>query len=669
MNILVEFIMNPWNVGMIVIGVALSITLWIQGKGAEYLRGYIPTLWTSLGILCTFMAIYVSLADYTLSTSNVGINGTNPDGFDINKLIKEVIPAFSTSIIGIIGAIITTILNRWDNDNIERADNNQFLKIKNRILGEKTASSSPEMVLLEIISAIRDNSTKTCEKLKFNNDNASNRLKQILSKIETVDTTTSAVGDRISSAISSAMREQREELTSALTLLIDTVSTKLQTQSDTLATKMDDLRRMLREEVEHIEGTNQTLISRLIDQNETIMDTTTQTLLKESETRNTSLQGFITQQNEKLQSAYAEITAGIGALYQEMEGNINNHIEEEKSLFEHEIKDSIETFAKAQYKTCSDTIEKCNKELAENAKKMHNDQINSFVAFITKLEELFGGICKDFNSNIEGLSDSVVEKLDEISAANVGLLEKTVNHNRQRIQNVPDNYSKEIRATADHIKSEQVKFHANLTEEYSKMQGEMLNQFNNYLKGLETAVEDTRKLLENNSKNAAEVSASIEKALSDLSSDVSKVNTEFLNNLNGLKEQVIESAGTLSKEIQTAIANSSQIKELESMAKNMTEAIDKAVYNMKEGMIKASAVIDKSVSAIDKSAQVYSDSVNKSDMVTRYMESTSKLFMDHNNAISILDKSLKSMETSITQMREALTSHSTIKSKSNPSKR
>ena len=56
-------------------------------------------------------------------------------------------------------------------------------------------------------------------------------------------------------------------------------------------------------------------------------------------------------------------------------------------------------------------------------------------------------------------------------------------------------------------------------------------------------------------------------------------------------------------------------------------------------------------------------------MVTRYMESTSKLFMDHNNAISILDKSLKSMETSITQMREALTSHSTIKSKSNPSKR
>ena len=323
MNILVEFIMNPWNVGMIVIGVALSITLWIQGKGAEYLRGYIPTLWTSLGILCTFMAIYVSLADYTLSTSNVGINGTNPDGFDINKLIKEVIPAFSTSIIGIIGAIITTILNRWDNDNIERADNNQFLKIKNRILGEKTASSSPEMVLLEIISAIRDNSTKTCEKLKFNNDNASNRLKQILSKIETVDTTTSAVGDRISSAISSAMREQREELTSALTLLIDTVSTKLQTQSDTLATKMDDLRRMLREEVEHIEGTNQTLISRLIDQNETIMDTTTQTLLKESETRNTSLQGFITQQNEKLQSAYAEITAGIGALYQEMEGNIN----------------------------------------------------------------------------------------------------------------------------------------------------------------------------------------------------------------------------------------------------------------------------------------------------------------------------------------------------------
>lgn len=118
-----EFILNNMNLLTIVVGLSFSIVLWIKGKGASSLRGYIPTLWTSLGILGTFTAIYFGLTDYS--------NGESSS--DIDKLIAKVIPAFSTSIIGIIGAIVSTIINRWVGDDVEKADYEQFVKIKNKI--------------------------------------------------------------------------------------------------------------------------------------------------------------------------------------------------------------------------------------------------------------------------------------------------------------------------------------------------------------------------------------------------------------------------------------------------------------------------------------------------------------------------------------------------------
>lgn len=662
MSMLIEikqFILNNMNLLTIVVGLTASIFLWIKGKGALSLRGYIPTLWTSLGILGTFVAIYFGLSDYSSGESAP----------ELNILIKKVIPAFSTSIIGIIGAIISTIFNRWANDNLERADYEQFVKIKNKIPGHKIQSSSPEMVLLEIISAIRETSNQTCEKLKNNNDTSGKKLEQIQSKLTTIDSTASVVGDRIKTAITDSMSKQREEITSAISLLISTLSSELKLQSDTLATKMDDLRRMLHEEVKHIEITNETLITKLIDKEEKLLDLTTQTLLKDSETRNNALQNFITKQSADLEESFGEITAGMGALYQKIDENISTHIEEEKELFEHEIKDSIEEFAKAQYKTCTDTISRCNEELTANTERIHQEQINTSNAFIAKLEDIFTNISEVFSVRIKELSENVVDKLAQLNDGNLNVLENTVTQNRQEVQRILDTHSEDIRVTAQQIKAEQSQFRDILADEYSKMQGKMLDQFNRYLGQIGVAMDETRQLLENDSKNVAEITTLIRDALMNLSADISKFNVEFMNNLDAVKTQVIESAGKLSNDIQRTIANSTQIKQLEATALKITEAVDKSINSMNEGLERVSAVIDSSVGEFEKSAQIYSDSVTKSDMVTRYMEGTSNLFKEHNNAISILEKSLSCMMVSINQMKDALMSYPSHKNSSGTSKK
>lgn len=653
---MIEFFTNGWNIAVILIGLTLSVVLWIKGKGSDYLRGYIPTLWTSLGILCTFMAIYVSLSGYTNIVGSDGVNGSESNAFDINDLIKEVIPAFSTSIIGIIGAIISTIINRWIGDNQEKADYKQFLKIKNRIPGQKLQSSSPEMVLLEIISAIRETSNQTCEKLRNNNDTSGKKLEQICSRLSTLDSTTSAVGERVKSAISDSMHKQREEFTSAISLLISTLSSELKSQSDGMAKKMDDLRRMLHDEVEHIESTNQNLLMRLIEQDKSLLELTTQTLIKDSESRNKSLQDFITQQSADLEETFGEITAGMGALYQKIEESITNHISEEKSLFEHDIKESIEDFATTQYKTCSDTITKCNQELTSNIEQIHRNHIQTSNEFISKIEDVFTLTCDEFRLRMESLSHDLIIKIDEINNNNMSSMSDTVEQNRQLVQLMITKHSEEIKLTADHVIDEESKIHRAIADEYLSMREKMLEQFNLYLAEVQNAMNDTRNQLEVNSQSTTKISSDISNTLSSLISDVQKSDSEFLTNLSELKEQIVASAISSSKDIQNTIFNSSQIKQLEAMAENMTSVIGKTIASMNSEMAKVSAVINSSVEAIEKSAEIYSDAVAKSDTVTRYMESTSHLFMEHNNAISILEKSLQSMENSITNMRDVLIS-------------
>ena len=57
-----------------------------------------PNVWTSLGILGTFIAIVVSLD--SSGTSSLS---------DVDTLVKNIIPAFTTSITGIIGAVVCSI--------------------------------------------------------------------------------------------------------------------------------------------------------------------------------------------------------------------------------------------------------------------------------------------------------------------------------------------------------------------------------------------------------------------------------------------------------------------------------------------------------------------------------------------------------------------------------
>lgn len=89
------------NIIVLVIGSLITFgffLLYFTKLKSKQLLNYVPNVWTSLGILGTFIAIVVSLQSGNTSALS-----------DVDTLVKNIVPAFTTSIIGIIGAVVCSI--------------------------------------------------------------------------------------------------------------------------------------------------------------------------------------------------------------------------------------------------------------------------------------------------------------------------------------------------------------------------------------------------------------------------------------------------------------------------------------------------------------------------------------------------------------------------------
>lgn len=140
------------NILVFVVGftatLGISFLYYTKLKSRQLLN-YIPNIWTSLGILGTFIAIVCALDDLPISAEGTIV---------ISSLISSIAPAFITSIIGIVGAIVTSVAIKV----IYALEEKREEKFYDLVAG---SNNSPELLLYKIYQAIHVliNSTKQQE--------------------------------------------------------------------------------------------------------------------------------------------------------------------------------------------------------------------------------------------------------------------------------------------------------------------------------------------------------------------------------------------------------------------------------------------------------------------------------------------------------------------------
>ena len=85
---------------------------------SQQLLNSLPGIWTSLGLLFTFVAICSSMQELQNTPSIESIEGevlkkVGSTSINITKIIGDIIPAFTTSIIGLVAGLIITIINKY----------------------------------------------------------------------------------------------------------------------------------------------------------------------------------------------------------------------------------------------------------------------------------------------------------------------------------------------------------------------------------------------------------------------------------------------------------------------------------------------------------------------------------------------------------------------------
>ena len=91
------------NAIVLLLGLFFTFTLllcYFKRLRSRAIISFLPNIWTSLGILGTFVSIVRSL-------------GNSGNITDLPKIIEQITPAFETSIIGIIGAIATSLMVKF----------------------------------------------------------------------------------------------------------------------------------------------------------------------------------------------------------------------------------------------------------------------------------------------------------------------------------------------------------------------------------------------------------------------------------------------------------------------------------------------------------------------------------------------------------------------------
>lgn len=658
-NILIQFVTSPINILMVVICTIGTILLWHKANITKsiQLRNYCSTLWTSVGILGTFVSIYISLS---------GMDFTSANNNAIESLIQNIIPAFSTSIIGIVGAIICTIFNRLSIAKAEKIEENDFANTKNRF-GVHNKSNSPELILLEIVKSINDSCASTNKTLNGSKDASDIRLKTLIEGLGTLSEEMNGNHVQTKKLIQDALSNQNAIFETIVSKLISRFQETLTSVQTAFKGEVANLTTIVDGRIQTLINSNDKILERTVDLQRQELNLIKETLAKESKERNAQLQSFIETENNNLKGFVEEQNTAFGAYYKKFDEQISAHVEKEANLFENEIKTSIEEFAKAEYTTCIKTIEECNANLVDKSNNAIASQEQVNETFITNLSEKFTSTCNTLVNEVRQLSIDMANKLDEIHNAEVQLMEKTIGNNTHDVGLLLETNKEQIEKVSDKIKENYENTVSELTSSYEKMKQDSLQLAKDFNNSIANANIDAQTRIGEIKTTIIGIQQSIHSSLGTLQSDIIKAMTDFEVQNETLKQHIKDTNKDMSEDIAKQIQEAFSIHALEQACGRLNTSITNTIDNLQTKLSIITGKLEETSKSVSESASLYGGAVEKSNEINAYIERTVDVFKLHKNALDSMQNSLTNMEQAVNRLREQWHDISLSKAKSQAS--
>lgn len=425
---------DPLNIGVLVLGVVATVyylhVYYPKQRGSRTVLTYLPNIWTSLGILGTFIAIVFALG----SIQNWNI-------LHIGELVSKIVPAFVTSIIGIFGAIYTSLRIKHifaKEDAAYDAENRE--KIKEDI--------SPEQMLYQLLSYSKDSNSE---------------IKGITTKI------TEGILDEVNHALSEKLVQIADSHSAELTRIFGQEKNTLTELSSAVITSID---RMTKGSIEALQvyktdnlnairGIGNQITSEISSLSQLFTESIT-TIKNDMVTSVGDLTGNVKSSTEELSSQFTASIASIKehttediATYQQ---DVVNSVQELAAQFTTSIGD-IKTKTIAAIETSMDTqskslVGKITDTTDTLINKINDLKAELVTASISTHKSILDGVSAQTKEAVDTFNDGIgkqttaLEKLTSEYVKKVGNLAKEFGDNTEATQSILNTLLSQMKANA-----------------------------------------------------------------------------------------------------------------------------------------------------------------------------------------------------------------------------
>lgn len=655
MNASVDLIFNLPNLLTIIFGSIATIFAYAFAKKRQspQLRSYVPSVWTSLGIFFTFICI----CDGLYKTQ---------DDLDITIVIEKIVPAFTTSIIGIFFAVIFSSIDKFMRSKSDSADCQTLEHFANKTL-TCNVIDNPDILLLGLIREISDS------------------LKESNRQFSELKTQNTSHKNEVVKKVYDSFTEQKTNFEGALLSLSQSFSTAIEKSSTEHKKQVEELLKNFNTESEKRERQHQDTINALILANTKNIELVsekfngaTDKLVKESETREESITRYIDNGTELLKAYIEGQNLKIDAIVGILKDSLNTFISDTRTLFNEEIQKTISIFADEQRNGCSNIIKEQQTKLvvaAEDALGTLSESLNGMSNnVLTSVKNLEDSIRETLNSlheegtrrtkdlldkNIEqynyitsGVSDLCKQVTEDVGKSYIDFKtfikdtdEKTINKIDEVGKGVIEDINKaylEFEGIFKQLCSDSRQF-------ITTSAGEQKKEIDGFVKSYEgnlTSIADT--INNNNIKIGSElkelhvrITSATEKVgkeyetiagtfadkMDALGKAIQKATEKDIESYNQLKAQITSSSEHLVKSVAKEVKESMKIEELKAACSLLAEKISTTIASF-DGYARSTQI---SLKEVVESLKSYSNIAEATELLSKYVNTTINLYKEHSN--------------------------------------
>lgn len=402
----IPFFQSQYDLITIVLGLTLSSISYLcycNFYKSQQLLNSLPGIWTSLGLLFTFVSICSSMQELQNTPSLDLMEGevlrkVGSTSINITQIIGDIIPAFTTSIIGLFASLIITIVNKYVYFWEERKESLEKETPEDYIKGILLASSLISERMIELKTLLEQNHQTMKEYNENLNNNVAEQNQILQGFIDGFVNRMDEIFTQMNGAIKNQIHEFGEEQFVKSSEVLNGIIEKLSTQSTSLLEEQKtSVEKMVTATSTELSGIS-TKLSGVV---ESLSTATTEALKSLGDNQSAELQGLATKYD-----ALAERLVSQNETFAEQ---VNKLMNEQFAAVETKNAESLEkmTALKDSYQTaCSELLDKSTQANEE----IINEIKGSFGTFVQELQNSMASQCtllsKTIADNVKTLDGS-----------------------------------------------------------------------------------------------------------------------------------------------------------------------------------------------------------------------------------------------------------------------